>query len=299
MEAPIAGALAGVVFCCFTCHTGMRLATLAILPVLLSPWIAPTVRARAPNTFRDCKDCSLMTIVPAGRFLMGSPYNEPGRQEGESLPRWSVIARPFALGVYDVTRAEYAQFVAATGYAPPNPRCDWRHPMFRGISLKQSSDEPVVCVSWSDADAYVHWLSTKTGHAYRLPTEAEWEYAARAGSTTARPWGPDADPRQANTAPVEGAEPPDSKRRWPYTSPVGSYPPNRFGLFDMLGNVWQWTVDCGTVGETVNPEVPCENHVVRGGGWFHPAAVARSAARAADATNLRVSDIGFRVARSL
>jgi formylglycine-generating enzyme required for sulfatase activity len=276
------------------------LPAIAVLLVFALLWLVPAVQLQAAaKTFRDCKDCPLMTTIPAGRFRMGAPHDEPGRQDNEATPHWTAIARPFALGVYDVTRADYARFVDATGHAPRNPRCDWHRPVFRGVSLEQTSDEPVVCVSWSDADAYVRWLSAKAGRAYRLPTETEWEYAARAGSTTARPWGPEADPQRANTALAEGAEPANAKKRWPYTSPVGSFPPNRFGLFDMLGNVWQWTVDCGADADAAKPSEPCENHVVRGGGWFHPPEVARSAARAADATDFRVTDIGFRVARSL
>jgi hypothetical protein len=150
-------------------------------------WSAPAAEIQAAATFRDCADCSLMKRIPAGRFRMGSPRDEAGRLENEASPRWMIIARPFALGAYDVTRAEYALFVEATGYAPTNPRCDWRRPTFRGAPLDQTPDEPVVCVSWSDANAYVRWLSARAGHAYRLPTETEWEYAARAGTTTARP----------------------------------------------------------------------------------------------------------------
>jgi formylglycine-generating enzyme required for sulfatase activity len=277
----------------------VRFSALVVLLIIAMLWTVRAMRAQAAATFRDCADCPLVTTIPSGRFRMGSPYDEPGRQENEVPPHWIRIARSFALGVYDVTRADYARFVEAAGYAPPNPRCDWRHPTFRGASLDQTPKEPVVCVSWSDANAYMRWLSAKAGHAYRLPSETEWEYAARAGTTTARPWGPDADPQRANTAIAEGGEASDAKRRWHYTSPVGSYPPNRFGLFDMLGNVWQWTADCGTAGDTTGPHEPCPNHVVRGGGWFHPPATARSAARAADETDFRVTDIGFRVARSL
>jgi formylglycine-generating enzyme required for sulfatase activity len=246
--------------------------------------------ASQPATFRDCPDCAVMAKIPAGRFQMGSPVGEPGRQDDEGTPRLVRIERPFALAVYDVTVAEYARFADATGYVPEHPRCDWRHPTSRGAPLNQTPQDPVVCVSWTDANAYIRWLSAKAGHAYRLPTEAEWEYAARAGSVTARPWGPDPDPARANTAIAEGAAVPVTKARWPYSSPVGSFPANRFGLFDMLGDVWQWTADCGAA---------CDRRVVRGGGWFHPPEAARSASRAADETDFRVSDIGFRVARSL
>jgi formylglycine-generating enzyme required for sulfatase activity len=252
--------------------------------------------------FRDCPDCPEMRMIPAGSFLMGSPPDEPGRQDDEGAPRRVTIGRAFALALYDVTRGEYAQFVAETGYAPAKPRCDWRRPTAGGAPFDQTPKDPVVCVGWQDATAYVEWLSRRTHRAYRLPTEAEWEYAARAGTQTARPWGSNADPDFANTgAPgccgplVQGAD------RWAYTSPVGSFPPNRFGLFDMIGDVWQWTADCGddpATATTATAEA-CTTRVAKGGGWFHSAELARSAARVADKPDLRVDDIGFRVARSL
>jgi formylglycine-generating enzyme required for sulfatase activity len=255
--------------------------------------------ARPPPTFRDCPDCPLMAVLPAGRFRMGSPPDEPGHQASEGPQHPVSIPRPFAIGVFDVTRADYARFVEATGYAPANPRCDWRRPTTRGAPLDQTPTDPAVCVNWTDANAYAQWLSATTGHAYRLPSEAEWEYAARAGSTAARPWGPDADPERANTATEDGVPATGRKARWPRTSPVGSYPPNRFGLFDMVGNVWQWTADCGTEDYRAPPPADCDRRTVRGGGWFHSPAMARSATRAADEADFRIADIGFRVARSL
>jgi formylglycine-generating enzyme required for sulfatase activity len=246
-----------------------------------------------------------MKAIPAGHFMMGSPESEPGRQAAEG-PRHRVsIAHAFAIGTYDVTVAEYGRFVAATGYEPANPRCDWRNPTARGTPIKQTAEDRVVCVSWTDAVAYTRWHSEMSGHPYRLPTEAEWEYAARAGTTSARPWGPDPDPGHANTGADECCAPHTSGGdRWLYTSPVGSFPSNDFGLFDMLGNVWQWTMDCGPADYQkpviASPDpLACGTHVARGGGWFHPPQMARSAARVVDDANLRVVDIGFRVARAL
>jgi formylglycine-generating enzyme required for sulfatase activity len=263
-----------------------------------------TVPVRSFITFSDCPNCSMMVAIPAGRFVMGSPMDEPGRLPDEGPAHTVVIERKLALAVFDVTREEYARFVDATRYAPGAARCDWRNPVLRGKPLQQTPDDPVVCVSWTDATAYVRWLSAKSGYEYRLPTEAEWEYAARAGSTTARPWGADADADRANTGMDECCGPNISGAdRWLYTSPVGSFPPNDFGLFDMIGNVWQWTSDCGTADYTTPARSPdsqrCASHMVRGGGWFHPPAVARSASRAADDNDQRVADIGFRIARSL
>lgn len=279
---------------------------LLILMALVAQGCAlPHPTSREPRILRDCPICGSMRVIPPGHFLMGSPGNEPGRQANEA-PRHSVlIARAFAIGVHDVTVAEYRRFVEATGYAPGNPRCDWRNPTVHGIPISQMPEDPVVCVSWNDAHAYLQWLSQISQQPYRLPTEAEWEYAARAGSTAARPWGPDPDSNYANTGTETCCGPRVSKGdRWPYTSPVGSFPPNAFGLFDMIGDVWQWTMNCGSADYT-QPDTPdldatsCRTHVVRGGGWFHPPQVARSAARAADDSELRMPDIGFRVARSV
>lgn len=259
---------------------------------------------REAGTFRDCAICDPMRVIPPGQFLMGSPASEPGREATEG-PRHRVsIAKPFAIGVYDVTVAEYRRFVEATGYAPRNPRCDWQHPSVRRHMI-QTPEDPVVCVNWGDARAYLRWLSQVSGHPYRLPTEAEWEYAARAGSAAARPWGPDPDSNHANTGTDTCCSPQvRNGDRWPYTSPVGSFPPNAFGLFDMIGNVWQWTMDCGSQdyshpAATVADATTCATHIIRGGGWFHPPQVARSAARVTDDSGLRVPDIGFRVARSV
>lgn len=284
-----------------------RLGSAALLVLmLLAGGCAPShLRNRGSGTFRDCPTCEPMRVIPAGQFLMGSPENEPGRQPSEG-PRHRVsIASAFAIGIHDVTVAEYRHFVEATAYAPRNRRCDWRHPTAHGKPMKQTPEDPVVCVSWNDARAYAKWLSHASGHTYRLPTEAEWEYAARAGSTSARPWGPDSDPNRANIGTQTCCGPRVSGGdRWAYTSPVGSFPPNAFGLFDMIGDVWQWTLDCGSA-DYSRPAAPpsdrmaCATHVVRGGGWFHPPEMARSAARAADDSNLRAADIGFRVVRAV
>jgi serine/threonine-protein kinase PpkA len=162
-------------------------------------------------------------------------------------------------------------------------------------------------VSWGDAQAYAAWLSRRTGKPYRLPSEAEWEYAARAGSTTARPWGPELTRDRANygaeacCAPAAvGAD------KWRFTSPVGAFPANRFGLYDMIGNVWQWVEDCGHDRYDGAPADgsawvlgDCRTRMVRGGAWFQAPDSERSAARAADDAGFRIADIGFRVARSL
>jgi formylglycine-generating enzyme required for sulfatase activity len=252
----------------------------------------------AGTAFRDCRDCPAMVALPPGRFRMGALSAEPGRDPADPPRRLVTIGRPFAIGRYDVTRADYGRFVDTTGYAPANPRCDWRRPVAKGVALNQRPDEPVVCVNWSDARAYLRWLSMATGKPYRLPTAAEWEYAARAGSKTVRPWGEGIGRDRANYGAEICCGPAAvGKDRWLYTSPVGAFPPNAFGLYDMIGDVWQWTDTCGSGGQSgaSDDRLRC----VRGGGWFDPPSMLRSTAEAADDRELRVADIGFRVARSL
>jgi formylglycine-generating enzyme required for sulfatase activity len=281
--------------------------TILKLTVLLFA-IALSHPAAAKSSFRDCPDCPLMRIIPAGRFLMGSPDREPGRQAAEGPQHEVRFGRSFAIGVYDVTRREFSAFVRATGYQTNDRTCDWRAPKTRGHDLDQHDDEPVVCVSWSDADAFVDWLSKKARHRYRLPSEAEWEYAARAGTSSIRPWAGRDSRDFANYGSDQCCAPMTSGRdRWLYTSPVGSFLPDAFGLYDMLGNVWQRTEDCGHEDYTGAPANgsawikggDCTTRILRGGAWFDPLDQLRVAARAADPADFRKNDIGFRVARSL
>ncbi len=254
---------------------------------VLFAWVAGLVfsvaaMAQTPavgTAFRECTDCPEMVVLPAGSFTMGSPGHEAGRDEDEGPQRVVTVARPFALGRYEVTRGQFAAFVAASGYQSQGGNCwywngdegkfknddaslSWRNPGYA-----QNDGHPVVCVSWTDAKAYVDWLASRTGKAYRLPGEAEWEYAARAASNTARPWGD--DPNQAcshaNVADqtfVRVVPVPEGKK-WvnqhecddgsAYTANVGSYRANRFGLYDMIGNVWEWTADCWNTSYTAAP----------------------------------------------
>lgn len=287
---------------------GLALAFLVLVASLPAASGPAPARGEPGRAFRDCSDCPLMRVIPSGSFVMGSPPGEAGRQPEEGPQHAVTIARPFALAAYDVTRAEFARFAADTGYRPEQPRCDWRDPKARGQPLNQSPNDPVVCVSWDDARAYAAWLSRKSGKAYRLPSEAEWEYAARAGTVSARPWGEAPSREFANYGAETCCGPLAAGRdRWATTSPVGAFPPNRFGLYDMLGNVWQRTEDCAhddyrgapADGSAWTTGGDCSRRMVRGGGWFHPPDLLRSAARAADPKDFRVNDIGFRVARSL
>jgi len=255
-----------------------------------------------PRTVRDCPDCPDLVLIPAGSFTMGAAI---GEEDAENVPHefrgWSIpnhrvrIARPFYLGRDHVTRGQYAAFVKATGHAGVGCRGgrSWSE-----VAFAQTDDDPVVCVSTEDADAYVQWLSTLTGHAYRLPSEAEWEYAARAGTTTARYWGDDrAGPcRHAATGNCGLIG----------TVPVGHFPANAFGLYDMLGEAWQWTADCWNDSYQHAPadgsaarEGDCALRVVRGGAWSASSWTLRAAERDAQRPTYRASDVGFRVARAV
>ena len=251
---------------------------------------------------------------------MGSPEGEAGRFDAEG-PRHVVSVRSFALGKYDVTEAEFLTFLRQTAYEPAP--CDriqdigWRSPR-PGLAYSPGSADsprqPAVCLSWSDARRYIGWLNdkmragispSKAGDGpYRLPSEAEWEYAARAGTTTARWWG---DTLGVGNANCHGCGSEWDNR---LIAPAGSFGPNAFGLYDVLGNVWQWTDDCWNenyVGAPVDGSAwttgNCDRRVMRGGCWSNSPAFVRSATRVSGDAGGRDYDystyVGFRVARTL
>ena len=252
--------------------------------------------------FRDCPDCPEMVVVPAGSYRMGSPAWESWRLGDEGPVHEVTFDTPFALGVYEVTVSEFGRFVDETGYSAANScagdASSWRNPGF-----DQSGGHPVVCMSWSDAKTYAEWLRLTTGEAYRLPSESEWEYAARAGTTTPWPWG-FGESGQCDYA--NGNASTDCNDGHAWSAPVGSYAANVWGLHDMLGNAWEWTEDCynasyarapsdGSVWENGD----CTNRVLRGGSWWiHPYAL-RSAHRYWEPIGVRADSVGFRVARTL
>jgi formylglycine-generating enzyme required for sulfatase activity len=251
---------------------------------------------------------------------MGSALDETGRLPEEGPLHVVRIAR-FALGRFDVTRAQWAAFVADSSWRPEGG-CEWagwsRAETAKGawnaLGFAQEDSHPVVCVGWHDAQAYIAWLSRRTGHVYRLPSEAEWEYAARAHSRSAYPWGATATHDRANYgADTCCSSAVDGRDRWMFTSPVGSFAPNSFGLFDMHGNVWQWVQDCfsasydgASVDGSANQTADCEQRVLRGGTWGDPPEFIRSANRNwAPPPNwnpqweYRSGGVGFRVAMDL
>ncbi len=266
----------------------------AALMVLGRPFAAPAQPAPAglPH-FRDCGDCSEMVVLPPGRFTMGSPATEDGRKDDEG-PQTEIDVASFAIGKTDVTVREWKSFVTdmhlsdRLGCAHTElPKAEAGTASWRHLGFAQHEDEPVVCVSWADAQNYANWLSARTGRRYRLPTEAEWEYAARAGTTTAYPWGDEASHDFANYGSdtcCTGAT--GGRDIWLNTSPVGAFPPNAFGLSDMIGNVWQWVQDCyrpSLTGHarpaTAMDQTDCRFRVARGGTWGDTPALIRSASR--------------------
>jgi formylglycine-generating enzyme required for sulfatase activity len=278
-------------------------------------------------------------VIPAGSFIMGAGPGEAPNDLFSEGPQHRVRVRRFALGKFDVTRGEWAAFVDAT-HRPTRMGCSWtpRVPdgkvdstaSWRDPGFAQDDRHPVVCVTWYDAHDYVQWLSRRTGHRYRIPSEAEWEYAARAGTTTPYPWGRTASHEYANYGPDSGygSGVAKGRDRWIYTSPVGSFPPNGFGLYDMHGNVLQYVQDClapsyaglPTDGSAYETDVPlprvgplsvlngqraCSLRAARGGDWADPPFEIRSAFRnfgpgpGQSLRDYRSTGVGFRVVREL
>ena len=267
--------------------------------------------------FADCRGCPRMAVVPAGVFLIGSPPDEARRDPDEGPQKSIRFAQPFAVGRVPVMRGEYAMFAHATRrpvadvcYADRNHSGRWADepgPSWRDPGYPQTDSDPAVCVNIDDVDAYLAWLNARSGGGYRLLSEAEYEYAARAGAATHFPWGDDITHDQANFgevpcchAKVAGRDP------WLGTSPGGAFPANAWGLHDMQGNVWEWTADGYRPTLAALPEdgtpfagKPYEKRVIRGAGWDDPPYYLRSANRYQQAGDLRGNVTGFRVAKTL
>jgi formylglycine-generating enzyme required for sulfatase activity len=257
-----------------------RPAQTATAPAQPSPAAKPG--SNPGDVFRDCPDCGELVVVPAGSFNMGSTF------EYESPVRRVTFAKPFAIGRHEVTFEQWDKCVDDGGckYRPDDR--DWG----RG-------NRPAINLSWLDAKSYVTWLSARTGHAYRLPTEAEWEYAARGGTSTPYWWGRDVGSGQAN---CRECRPIEAQR----TSPVGSYRANPFGLFDTAGNAAEWVEDCWNEsyrGAPTNGAAwtagQCRLRVLRGGAFDSQSRYLRSTARFRYDHDVRYVANGFRVVREL
>lgn len=302
----------------------------AALALVVAALFGPAQAAAPPRpgtVFRDCAGCPQMVVLPKGRFMMGAAPGERGADFNSEAPRRLVtIGYVLAVGRYEVTRGEWRQFVGETGLKDPEYGCN-RHmpkppywPQTAGLSWRdtgfpQTDRHPAVCLSWNEAQLFVAWLGRKSGKPYRLLSEAEWEYAARAGTSGAHYWGD--NPRDAckyangsdltrKEAHPEWTADQPCHDGFAETAPVGSFRPNKFGLYDMSGNVAEMTQDClhqdyggaptdGSAWLTGD----CRNRMNRGDTWTSTPGDMRSAARSYDnAGYTRVYDLGFRVART-
>jgi formylglycine-generating enzyme required for sulfatase activity len=254
-----------------------------------------------------------MVVVPSGSAQIGS---KGGDKDEKPVHRVS-FGRSFAVGKYEVTRGQYEVFVKATGRSDSLGCYDkdkstgkwvkssartWKHPGY-----SQTGKHPVACISWNDAKAYVSWLSRKTGQRYRLLSEAEWEYVARAGTTSAFHFGRTISTNKSN---YDGNYVYSGGPKGVYrekSMPVGSFPANSFGLHDVHGNIWEWTEDCfhdsyngaPTDGRAWTSGGKCGTRIIRGGSWYNSPNSLRSANRKGMSVSDRFMSFGFRVARSL
>lgn len=295
-----------------------------LITLAASLLLADTALTAPVEHFRDCGLCPKMVKLAAGNFEMGSPDDEKGRDDDEGPQHQVTLAHGFALSQFEVSVGEYAFFLAITGYVPQqgcwyvdpsnqawqeNPDASWQDPGF-----EQGEKHPVTCVNWPDAHAYLAWLREKTGKPYRLPTEAEWEYAVRAGTADSRHWGDaDADACQYANAVDETARltyvqwnPLPCVDGYLNTSPVGTFKPNAWGLHDMAGNVWEWASDCWNPNYRNAPKDgktwthgDCGRRVIRGAAWDDEPDDLRSANRLSVAAERRYNTVGFRVALAL
>jgi formylglycine-generating enzyme required for sulfatase activity len=287
------------------------------LPLCLAAFALPPLAASLSSAGGPTPDAEVLdlgggvklelVLIQPGTFRMGSPEGEkernPFERDFDAEQRHEVeITRPFYLGKYPVTQEQYQ---ALTGKNPSHfSRGGDGKDRVKGLADRDLRRLPVEGIHWDDAQAFCRLLRRKTGKDCRLPTEAEWEYACRAGTSTPFHFGASLNGEQAN---CDGRSPYGTDRKGPYlgrTTPVGSYPPNAFGLFDMHGNVWQWCQDYyGPYGD-LGKKDPLrgekdkqERHVLRGGSWYTRAMRCRAAARLPDAPDCR-DDLGFRVALS-
>ena len=275
----------------------------------------------APLVTGDCRDCPAVVAIPGGEYLFGSPPDERGRDVDEVAPT-PIQIRAFEMTRYEITRTAFEAFVTSSNRTMSNgceariagpvigidESASWRHPFNIGSAPEQTSRDPVVCVDWQDANAYARWLSVKTSRRWRLPTEAEWEYAARAGAQSRFFWGDDRD-RACEfgngddlTAPVMA--PARCRDGYVMTAPVGAFKANAWGLYDTSGNVWEWTLDCDDGMATPPPSNgsartsgQCANRTIRGGSFDYGPNFLRSASRHRLPQDTRNASVGFRLVR--
>jgi sulfatase modifying factor 1 len=308
----------------------LRALLLTAAVALTSPALAQADADLSPgDVIKDCEDCPELVAIPPGSFMMGTPLSarEIDLSRGEGPQVRINIEYMFLAGRYEVTHGQFEAFVKATGHQVKDecrvwddkigfnddPTANWQD---RRQPKRVRNEHPVGCVSWNDAKAYVAWLSQITNKRYRLLTEAEWEYAARAGTTTSRFWGESSGAacEWANTFDLDAAEeypfpwfPATCRDGYADLAPVGQFKPNAFGLYDMIGNVWEWTEDCWAATHIGRPrdgsawtwDAGCDMHTTRGGGWLSAPERNRIAWPGRDPIEKRNTQFGLRVARDL
>jgi formylglycine-generating enzyme required for sulfatase activity len=317
--------------CLAVARLRVRLAlSLSLLIALLAVPRVASAAGGGGAVFRDCDVCPEMVVVPAGRFLMGTAKAVQVATEvpAELDPVEVRIERRYALGRYEVTRAQYAEFARATGRDRQRVRCrTWVEAQqgFRDLEIAWDApnvpavprpDHPATCIDWHDARAYAAWLAVRTGLPYRLPSEAEWEYAAKAGSRALQAWGAAARRHckyaNSNDRSTMARYPlawrtVDCDDGFPDVAPVGSLRPNAFGLHDMIGNVWEWVEDCSSLSYFGRPtdqrawvwDGGCKRRIQRGGGWSTGPERSRPGFHGDGDDEDRADFAGFRVARDL
>jgi formylglycine-generating enzyme required for sulfatase activity len=302
----------------------------AILAIFVLSASVNAAASQINNTlkhFQDCDICSEMITLPEGNYAMGATRDELGDDKKykfiyiNETPRHYAHVKSFSIGKFSITKKQFSVFARETGFIGKGCRtveghqwifeenANWENPGF-----KQTESDPVVCVSWNDTQKYIDWLNrknpNKTEHQYRLPTEEEYEYAERAGTTTAAYWGNNSgdqcqheNTRDISAKILDPAIPTAScDDKYVETAPVGSFKLNPWGLADMLGNALQWVSDCPRIGYVVSAQspysntVPCEMKGLRGASWASIPIAVRSASRNAAKANVRNSTFGFRVA---
>lgn len=275
------------------------------------------------SIFSDCVECPQMVVIPPGSFVMGHDGGV-NAERYEGPPHEVSIDYSFAIGRLEVTNAQFSAFISETEYVPGTDCRMWTGKTVEAVLGKDWQDpgygrppgiaDPVACVSWYDAKAYVSWLKNKTGKSYRLPTEAEWEYVAHDGEATNYSWGndPDLGCAEANyydqsAAGIRPWEPVACNDGYPLVAPVGSLKANNFGVYDITGNVWEWVEDCHVVPYGPQPtnglahqvEGKCEKRGVRGGAWHSRATWQRPTFRGRDTEDFVTQVFGIRVVREL
>ena len=289
--------------------------------------------AKPGAVFKDCPTCPEVVVIPPGSIIQGRNRNdvaEPVRFEGP--PHKVTIGYSFAVGKTEVTTGQFKEFVEATSYvtndtcniwdgkkAFPTPNTGWRNP---GYGRPAADNEPGACLSWQDAEAYIKWLSAKTGHKYRLLSESEWEYVARAGTGTSMfTWGenPEDACKTANVSDLasKNTKPPLIPRTfppvncndgYPFIAPAGALQPNAFGVYDMIGSVWEWVQDCYVMPYPANTPTDgsayvgpegCDRRASKGGSWGSAIDRQNPTFRGRDPVTLVSQVFGFRIARDL